>query len=170
MLASDRREIFVATVPEGAERYKADLTIDGESKSLPFSRTRQWSIVIVDEGPPEPQIGHFKYAVDLKFSAFWHWALDQRLGSDQLTPSKLVPMMRRYQDIQPLDLPVTPAEGDLHRPVAGLSAGHSTDSATLMALGRSSSLWQCTMMSILYALGVEWNLVPEGTTSIRHTD
>lgn len=113
VLASDRREIFMETVPEDAGRYKADLTIDGESKSLPlpFSRTRQWSIVIIDEGAPEPHVGHFKYGVDPEFSVFWHWALDQGIRTDQLTPGKLALMMKRYQGVQPLDFLVTPAEG-----------------------------------------------------------
>ena len=30
---------------------------------LPFSRTKRWSITILDEGRPEPQLGHMKYTV-----------------------------------------------------------------------------------------------------------
>ena len=30
---------------------------------LPFSRSKRWSIVILDEGAPEPQVGHMKHPV-----------------------------------------------------------------------------------------------------------
>jgi hypothetical protein len=101
VLDSDQREIFVTAVP--------DLTVDGESKSLalPFS-TKQWSVVIIDEGAPEPHVGHFKYGVELEFSAFWHWALQQDISSDQLTPGKLALMMKRFGGVEPLGFQVAP--------------------------------------------------------------
>ena len=117
VLSSDSCEIFTAAVPEGTGKYRADGSVDGEGKTLdlPFSKTRQWSIVIIDEGAPEPQVGHLKYAINPDFNAYWHWALGQGVLPGQLTAGKLTRLMQRYQGIQPLDFMVTPAEGPAHK-------------------------------------------------------
>lgn len=66
-------------------------------RSLPFSRERVWSIVVVDEGPPEPTVGHFKYHWALDHEPFRKWAESRGVTADQLTAPKLRRLMKRYR-------------------------------------------------------------------------
>jgi hypothetical protein len=70
----------------------------GGSKSvdLPVSATKQWSIAILDEGPPEPEVGHVKYAVAWKRDKFLDRCKTNKIAPTQLTPAKLERLMARY--------------------------------------------------------------------------
>jgi hypothetical protein len=63
---------------------------------FPISATKQWSILIADEGPPEPQVGHAKYAVNWNREKTIDKALKSTIAASQLTPEKLTRLMDRY--------------------------------------------------------------------------
>ncbi len=70
---------------------------DGHGPSeLPFSRTKRWSITILDEGAPEPKVGHVKHAVPWSRNHFIDYVAQQPIAVDQLTAVKLHRLMDRY--------------------------------------------------------------------------
>jgi hypothetical protein len=92
-LPSPRYELFEIPPPENPVRPGAQ----GAAKavSLPFSKERTWSIVVLDEGAPEPMVGHFKYQWGLDHEPFRKWAESQGVTPDQLTAPKLQRLMKR---------------------------------------------------------------------------
>lgn len=105
-------QLFAKSVPAQAGRYKADLTVEGESKELllPFSQSKQWSITVIDEGAPEPHVGHFKYGIQTRFAPFWRWALARPLSAEQLSVEKLARLMDRYSGRAPLRAQLQPVD------------------------------------------------------------
>jgi len=90
-------EVFELAVPKGAVRTGAPAGPGGPpAAELPVSATRQWSIAILDEGPPEPQVGHTKYAVTWKRDKFLDQCQAAKIAPTQLTPAKLERLMDRY--------------------------------------------------------------------------
>jgi hypothetical protein len=69
---------------------------DSKPEELPVSITKRWSITILDEGPPEPQVGHTKYPVPHPRTKFLDAAKTAKVAADQLTPAKLERLMDRY--------------------------------------------------------------------------
>ena len=63
---------------------------------MPVSESRQWSIAIIDEGPPEPQVGHYKYAVAWTRDKYLDQCKTTKIAPNQLTPPKLERLMDRY--------------------------------------------------------------------------
>jgi len=63
---------------------------------LPFSKTKQWSINIWDEGRPEPALGHMKYGVLWSRAEFMTHVTKEKIGVAQLTSTKLERLMDRY--------------------------------------------------------------------------
>lgn len=94
-------EVFVVPVPE-APILEYEIEPDGPHVpiDLPFSRERSWSIVIIDEGPAQPDCGHFRHAVLGNNEAFRAWALERGLGAAQLTREQLRRLMMRYQGVE----------------------------------------------------------------------
>jgi hypothetical protein len=106
------REVFVAPVPKHFKKKRIggdDFT--GEPLEMPFSRSRQWSIAVIDEGAPEPRHSHFKHHIAPDFTTFRHWADESGVQREQLTPSKLTWLMKRYLGLQPRDIDVIPGKG-----------------------------------------------------------
>ena len=68
----------------------------GIPPELPVSRTKQWTIVILDEGPPEPQLGHTKHAIGWSRYNFIDQVTASRISTSQLTGTKLHRLMDRY--------------------------------------------------------------------------
>jgi len=62
---------------------------------LPFRPGRTWNIVVIDEGPVEPAVGHFKYHWALDREPFRAWAEANGVQADQLTQAKLERLMKR---------------------------------------------------------------------------
>jgi hypothetical protein len=62
---------------------------------LPFSKERVWSLVVIDEGPVEPDAGHFRYAITPGQEPFLQWAFARGVTADQLTQPKLTRLMMR---------------------------------------------------------------------------
>lgn len=63
--------------------------------ALPFSRTKVWSVVVIDEGPVEPGDGHFKFQFGMDHEPFRVWAERRGVTPDQLTRPKLERLMKR---------------------------------------------------------------------------
>ncbi len=92
-------ETYTLTVPEGTPRLTLEGAPEGAQPAdltIPFSQTRRFSLVILDEGPVEPEIGHLKYFIDPGKGDFLAWAATRVWGPEQLTAPKLRRLMRRY--------------------------------------------------------------------------
>ncbi len=63
---------------------------------LPFSADKRWSITILDEGAPEPHVGHTKYPVPWSQRKFLDKAAATKIAANQLTATKLERLMDRY--------------------------------------------------------------------------
>jgi hypothetical protein len=94
VLPKDAYEIFVRPPPEGASRKGQP----GGPKSveLPVSITKPWSILILDEGAPEPAVDHLKFVVHPTREKFFGQVLSGKISALQLTPLKLERLMDRY--------------------------------------------------------------------------
>ncbi len=64
---------------------------------LPFSKEKVWSIVLIDEGPVEPAVGHFKYHWAIDHEPFRQWAEARGVAPEQLTAPKLERLMKRWR-------------------------------------------------------------------------
>jgi Prolyl oligopeptidase family len=96
-LPEDAYEAFLVPVPPGAPilEYEREPSGPPVSVELPFSRERVWSIVVIDEGPLEPDAGHFRYAITPVQEPFLRWALARGITADQCTVPKLTRLMMR---------------------------------------------------------------------------
>ncbi len=98
LLNRRNREIFVISSVASQTRLTIDLRSNGPARriEMPFSKSKQWSVVILDEGAPEPTVGHLKYVWDQNREPFRrHWE-SVGLRPDQLTSVKLMQLMHRY--------------------------------------------------------------------------
>lgn len=101
LLPEEAYELFVVPVPEGASVAKLDgATGPPAAIELPFSHERTWSIVVIDEGPVEPDVGHFRYALAPNQDAFLQWALERGITREQLTLEKLKRLMMRFKGLE----------------------------------------------------------------------
>jgi hypothetical protein len=91
------RELTIVPSPAAPVRLMLDGSTQGQphKAALQFSKSKVWSIVILDEGPVEPEVGHFKYAWALDREPFKRWAEAQGAHAAQLTKRKLEGLMRR---------------------------------------------------------------------------
>ncbi len=95
MLSPDDYELFVLPEEQIKSLVPTDKTATGPSE-LPFSRTKRWSITILDEGAPEPTVGHVKHAVPWTRNHFIDYVAQQPIAVGQLTAVKLQRLMDRY--------------------------------------------------------------------------
>jgi hypothetical protein len=113
VLPESAYEVFRLAVPEGTSRHNVP---GGPGKAnmseLPVSTGKQWSIGIIDEGPPVPGIDHRKFNFMLTRNAFLARAVSGKIAPDQLTSIKLARLMDRYASkewlpsrLKHLDLP-----------------------------------------------------------------
>ena len=63
---------------------------------LPISLTKRWSITILDEGAPEPKVGHLKHPIPWSQQAFVQKMVATELAPGQLTLPKLERLLDRY--------------------------------------------------------------------------
>lgn len=94
LLPADRYQLFRIPHPEKPIRPGAGPAM---LLKLPFSKERDWSIVILDEGPIEPAVGHFKYAWAPDNEPFRKWAEERGVTVAQLTQPKLERLMQRMK-------------------------------------------------------------------------
>src|SRR5207253_11105840 len=55
------------------------------AREMPVSRTKRWSITILDEGAPEPKLGHVKYSLPWSREDFFKQVLTGKVSAGQLT-------------------------------------------------------------------------------------
>ncbi len=96
-LPAARYKLFKIPLIENPTRFSLDKASRGKAKRfvLPFSRDKIWSIVILEEGAVEPDLGHFKYVWDFDDGSFLKWAEQHGVQADQLTMPKLERLMKR---------------------------------------------------------------------------
>lgn len=101
-LPSARYELFRASASPDAARLNLDGSPSGPAKSLvlPYSKQKTWSIVVIDEGAPEPTVGHLKYNWAFDHEPFRVWAEARGVTADQLTQPKLERLMKRMRGEQ----------------------------------------------------------------------
>ena len=63
---------------------------------LPWSKKKQWSLVILDEGSPLPYTGHRRYYWNTKPRSFMAYYRDRKPEVSQLNAAKLRRLMERY--------------------------------------------------------------------------
>jgi hypothetical protein len=101
VLSEERYEVFVLQVPAGASRPPvAPGTKLPPPIELPVSKSKQWSIAILDEGPPDPLVAHQKYQLAHTREEFYQRVLSTPLSLEQLTPIKLERLMDRYAGVE----------------------------------------------------------------------
>ncbi|MCX6361695.1 MAG: hypothetical protein NT029_17965 [Armatimonadetes bacterium] len=100
---------LLAALPEGVRQVEVVKAAPGQARLGPdgaalgagqpckpsFSKSKTWSIVILDEGPKEPGVGHFKYAWSIDHEPFRAWAMGRGVQPEQLTAAKLERLMMR---------------------------------------------------------------------------
>jgi hypothetical protein len=97
VLPEEAYEVFTLPVPAGTSRHN----ILGQPArpttcELPTSVRKPWSIAIIDEGPPVPNIDHRKYALTPTRHAVWDRVATGTVEPAQLTALKLEQLMDRY--------------------------------------------------------------------------
>lgn len=97
LLPKSAYEAFVVPVPPKAPVLDLEKPPEGPmvQLTLPFSKTRTWSIVVVDEGQVEPDAGHMRHAFMPVTEPFLEWALARGIQPEQLTEAKLTRLMMR---------------------------------------------------------------------------
>lgn len=104
VLAEADYEAFDLPVPAGAVELARAAEAAAKTKraatpqplELPVSATKQWSVAVLGEGPPEPGLGHFKYLVAPSRDEFLRRVVTGTIPAGQLTPPKLERLMDRY--------------------------------------------------------------------------
>jgi len=85
VLPKDAFELWVQPPPSGTKILE-----------MPVSVTKPLSILILDEGAPEPKVDHLKNPVRLTRDKFYGQVLTGKIPVSQLTPAKLERLMDRY--------------------------------------------------------------------------
>ncbi len=91
-------KVFVIPAPPGLALAKPGApapAAPAKPVAVPFSSEHVWSIAILDEGPCEPWVGHFKYNWPLDQEPFKKQAEARGVRPEQLTPLKLQRLMMR---------------------------------------------------------------------------
>jgi len=100
--------LFVAVVspPPGLDEYttgddmKLDRPLRGADESdqidLPWSKEKQFSFVVLDEGAPLPHLGHTRYAWNITSKSFLQHNINRPIEPGQLNPAKLQRLLERF--------------------------------------------------------------------------
>jgi len=88
VLADEEYEVFTVPVPD---TVPPDKPIE-----LPVSARKRWSVIILDEGPPRPKVGHFKHNPNVAREEFFRRIMSGSPPASQLTAAKLERLMDRY--------------------------------------------------------------------------
>jgi hypothetical protein len=119
LLPDSARKVTLVPVPPTTRRavplpgHAAD---EGEVMSLmlPFSRQKQWSITVLDEGPIDPLCAHTKYAVGPDHGNFREWTLERSIRPSQLTLPKLERMMEKLRGEEYRPFTLRPENGEAY--------------------------------------------------------
>lgn len=109
-LPADSYEAFVIPAPADAGKLLPDGSGNPKHVAVPgpFSQTKQWSLLIYDEGPQEPDVGHLRYAMGADRVGFALWALGRGPDPSALTPRKLEQLMDRARGFDPHPVEIRP--------------------------------------------------------------
>ncbi len=90
-------EIFRLSIPPETSRHNQPGGAGHPTTcELPLSAGKLWSIAIIDEGPPVPDIDHRKYDLMPTRHAFFDHVAIGKIATDQLTTVKLDRLLARY--------------------------------------------------------------------------
>jgi hypothetical protein len=101
-LGRNSAKVYRVKVPESLpafwEQSEQQQSPPTHEISPPFSRQALFSVVILDEGPPDPRLGHFKRIFAYSSLEFLkHWMQKRKpIDEGQLTTKKLTALMRRF--------------------------------------------------------------------------
>lgn len=102
-LNKDHYELFSVVVPTDTRRQNnPNATGKVVSFDLQRSKTKQWSITIIDEGEPLFDVDHRKYAFQVSHKAFLENSKRGEIGIEQLTEPKLIRLLKRYSGVEAL--------------------------------------------------------------------
>ncbi len=170
LLPKEEYELFVLPEDQIKERLSAKNGA-AQTAELPLSRTKRWSITILDEGCPEPQLGHMKYAVPWSRNNFIDFVATGNIAPTQLTLPKLQRLMDRYAGKEWLPtrlkhLDVTESEqADVIRGLQTYVAGGTENAATLRRLyGQLSAARQVLAPDIVATLRIESDKDPSDSS------
>jgi hypothetical protein len=95
-LPDDEVQYEELTVPDGTARLDiaAQPTGPGAVLQAP-AKTKRWLVMVIDEGGPDPDVGHFRHAVAVDTTALLAQLALSTLPAEQLTMPKLVQLADR---------------------------------------------------------------------------
>jgi hypothetical protein len=97
VLPESAYEVFRLAVPEGTSLHNVPGGPGNATTcELPASAGKQWSIGIIDEGPPVSNIDHRKYNLMLTRNTFLERVSTAKITPEQLTSTKLERLLDRY--------------------------------------------------------------------------
>lgn len=107
VLPEQAYEVFVVSMPDGAVKRSVSQAADKRKViELPVSAKKQWSITILDEGSPEPQVDLLLYNLHWTRDGFLKQTVTGQIAPDQLTAKKLERLMDRYTGKEWLPTPL----------------------------------------------------------------
>ena len=105
--AGGRARAFRVTVPDTLTKFweMGEVGAAPADDRVPcmFSRSQRFSILILDEGAPDPRLGHFKYCFRYTAVPFLRHCFGRKapLAPEQLTLRRLELLMRRFRGEEP---------------------------------------------------------------------
>jgi len=88
--------VRVLTVPDGTPPM-VDVNADPEVVLAAPVRDRRWLVMIIDEGDPDPDIGHFRFSVRVDVNGLIAQSFEHPVEIGQLTAVKLDQLADRYR-------------------------------------------------------------------------
>jgi hypothetical protein len=145
-------ELFSVAVPTGLGRVppvgKAGVGKSG-TVVLPFTKSKTWSITIVDEGSPDTECAQTKYQCGGDHGPFRQWAEAKGISAEQLTLPKLERLMMRVlgEPWRKMEMKTTGSKSVTHRELMDFPAAERADvlrglRAFAMENGRAAHLGQ----------------------------
>jgi len=102
----ERLFMTAVTPPAGLNEYRTgdDMKLDRPLRSsdktdlidLPWSKEKQISFVVLNEGAPLPHLGHTRYSWNISSKSFLDYHINRPIGIDQLNAAKLQRLLERY--------------------------------------------------------------------------
>lgn len=96
LLDDSEVEVRVLDIPAGTPPM-VDVNAEPEVVLAPPDHERRWLVMILDEGAPDPDIGHFRYSVRVAVDGLMAECFERPVEPGQLTAAKLKQLADRYQ-------------------------------------------------------------------------
>ena len=106
--AVPKEKLFTTEVtpPAGVIEYRTgdDMKLDRPLRSasesglidLPWSKKKQFSFVVLNEGAPLPHLGHTRYGWNITSKSFLDYNINRPIEVDRLNPAKLHRLLERF--------------------------------------------------------------------------